>query len=85
VLLRVKREFAPINKTLEELASRPAGVSYRGVWTSTATYAKDQAVTESGSLWVALGPSTGMKPGSSPGAWQLAVKRGADGKDYREP
>jgi hypothetical protein len=80
IVRAVREKLDPLTSRVEALEARPVGVKYCGVWSSTATYAKDEAVTWAGSLWVALGKSTSMKPGDSPGSWQLAAKRGADGK-----
>jgi len=53
---------------------------YKGVWKeSNGEYKKGHTVTQSGSLWVCLA-DTADKPGSSD-SWQLAAKRGTDGKD----
>jgi hypothetical protein len=53
---------------------------YKGVWKeSNGAYKKGHTVTQSGSLWVCL-KETETKPGSSDD-WQLAAKRGTDGKD----
>jgi hypothetical protein len=53
---------------------------YKGVWKeSHGMYNKGHTVTQSGSLWVCL-KATDTKPGSSDD-WQLAVKKGVDGKD----
>jgi hypothetical protein len=37
-----------------------------------------------GSLWAALEPNKGMKPGPS-ASWKLCVKRGRDGRDAPAP
>lgn len=50
---------------------------YRGVW-SDAVYQKGDTVTYQGSLFVAL-EDTSQKPGTSD--WQLAAKRGRDGRN----
>jgi hypothetical protein len=53
---------------------------YKGVWKeSHGMYNKGHTVTQSGSLWVCL-KATDTKPGTSDD-WQLAAKRGTDGKD----
>jgi hypothetical protein len=51
-----------------------------GVWTER-SYAAGDAVSHGGSLFIAQ-QDTGEKPGKSD-HWRLAVKRGADGRDYR--
>ena len=62
------------------LETRPPGVQYRGVWSDSQLYALDQAVTHAGSLWIARSASIGQRPGVNLTAWQLAVKKGSDGK-----
>ncbi|RAI00141.1 hypothetical protein DLJ53_20745 [Acuticoccus sediminis] len=64
-------------------ASEAKGLAYRGVHQKAADYSRGDAVTASGSLWIAL---TDIRSGEAPGAsnnWQLAVKAGRDGKDAR--
>lgn len=61
------------------LAKRPGGLTYEGVWAAGREYAVDAFVTHSGSLW-ACRQQTTEQPGRSP-HWQLAVKRGRDGRD----
>ena len=52
-----------------------------GVWVDR-TYAAGDAVSHGGSLFIAQAATT-AKPGKSDD-WRLAVKRGSDGRDYRE-
>lgn len=52
-----------------------------GVWTAERTYVAGDAVSFSGSLYIAR-QETGEKPGKSD-HWRLAVKRGDHGRDYR--
>ncbi len=52
---------------------------YHGVWTPK-QYVTGDSVTWAGSLWIAK-TNTSMKPGDGSDGWQLAVKRGADGKN----
>lgn len=53
---------------------------YRGVYVAGTGYAKGDAVTFGGSLWIAK-DATKDRPGDGATAWQLAVKRGDKGKD----
>lgn len=53
-----------------------------GVWTER-EYAAGDCVSHGGSMWLAQ-RTTSEKPGKSDD-WRLAVKRGNDGRDYREP
>lgn len=52
----------------------------RGVYKAGQEYAKGDAVTWGGSLWIAQ-KETSAKPEG--GDWRLAVKRGRDGKDAK--
>lgn len=58
----------------------PAAI-YRGVWRSGA-YEQGDAVTFGGSIFIAK-RATSAKPETSGDDWQLAVKRGRDGKDAK--
>lgn len=53
-------------------------VIYRGVFRKEAEYAKNDATTYGGSLWIRLVDGPGGVPGSGDGTWQLAVKKGND-------
>jgi hypothetical protein len=55
----------------------------RGVWREGESYAKGDAVTWAGSLWIAQ-RGTAEKPETGEG-WRLAVKRGRDGRDAPRP
>ena len=75
-------ETLNVAKRLELLEQRPTLV-YRGVWKAGDAYHPGDNVTYAGSLWVCLAP-TAERPGEANSAeksWQLAVKRGADGRD----
>lgn len=52
-----------------------------GVWKEGTTYNRGDGVTLGGSFFIAQA-DTSAKPGSSD-EWRLAVKRGADGRDWR--
>lgn len=56
---------------------------YKGVYDPAVEYRKNTAVTYGGSLWISKSASVGTQPGSSGGVWQLAVKRGSDGKSIQ--
>ena len=64
-----------------ELTIRTDALIYRGVYDPTTAYLAGDNVTYGGSLWVAKEDTT-TRPGTPEGAkfWQLAVKKGADGK-----
>lgn len=69
--------LAELEKTAAELKAQPT-LRYIGTW-QPASYKHGTAATWAGSLWVAMRDTT-SKPGTDD-AWQLAVKRGRDGKD----
>ncbi len=56
---------------------------YRGIYAAGEAYAKGDAVTFGGSLWIASA-ETGERPGAGATAWRLAVKAGRDGREGRE-
>ena len=53
----------------------------RGVWQPGEQYWRNNFITYDGSVWVCL-RDTGDRPGQSLD-WQLAVRKGRDGKDAR--
>jgi integrin beta 3 len=53
---------------------------YRGVWQKSTRYTRGDCVTFGGSLWHAHQAPADAKPGDGSPCWQLAVKRGQDGK-----
>lgn len=81
-------QLEPLRTRIEELERRAddaeaRGLNYAGAWQRAATYKRGDVVTCGGSMWVAI---QATEPGQAPGetmAWQLAVKRGRDGKDAR--
>ena len=66
---------------ISELEVRPQ-VKYLGIWNAQKIYTIGNLVTDHGSMWHCVDTCVGARPGSSD-AWQLAVKRGSDGKDAR--
>jgi HK97 family phage portal protein len=54
----------------------------RGVFSPDERYERGDAVTHSGSLWIAQRDEPG-RPGVSGDGWRLGAKRGRDGKDAR--
>lgn len=66
---------------LEEIASLKELLearTYQGVWDEKKAYAKENSVSFGGSVWIARADTT-KKPGEHE-SWQLAVKRGRDGR-----
>jgi len=56
---------------------------YQGVYQTGRTYVLGDTVSCAGSSWHCGAASTVARPGDSPD-WQLAVKRGQDGRDLRD-
>jgi hypothetical protein len=78
----IEKMTAPLHKRIAQLEARPE-LKYAGVWKAETSYSEGAAVTQDGSCWIA---KTFTLPGQKPGdcdAWQLAVKRGKDGRDSR--
>ena len=63
-------------------AVEASGLKYAGVWQRAQTYPRGSVATHKGSAWVALADGVEAEPGLS-AAWQLAVRRGDDGRDLR--
>lgn len=74
---RISGRFDDVEARLAALEQRPS-LSYRGVWDPRSEYREGEFVTDQGSVWYAR-RTTRERPGSS-ADFQLAVKRGADGK-----
>jgi len=74
--------IAALEQRVRELEARPTH-KYRGVFTEGAWYDPLNSVTRDGSLWMCLA-RTNATPGGGDPAWQLCVKRGADGKPGRD-
>ncbi|WIW51140.1 hypothetical protein LRP31_18785 [Mesorhizobium mediterraneum] len=53
-----------------------SSLPYAGVWKDAEQYQPGQFTTHDGSLWHAQIETKGVKPGTAPGCWKLAVKRG---------
>src|ERR1700680_1330000 len=85
----VKNLLDPIRarvKSLEALEARVTALekamrarSYQGTWDAARTYEAENTCTLGGNLWVCK-RVTYDRPGTSD-AWQLAVKRGRNGRD----
>lgn len=58
---------------------------YRGVHKAGELYTRGDMVTLGGSLWHCNAAETRAAPMDGESAWQLAVKRGRDGKDGKAP
>jgi hypothetical protein len=62
-----------------EVEKQAAEFRYRGVWQPSEQYCRNNFVTHDGSVWICLHDGAG-KPGQCLD-WQLAVRKGRDGKD----
>jgi hypothetical protein len=74
-------KIAALEARIVDSEKQAAEFRYRGVWQPGETYKKNNFITFDGSVWVCLRETEG-KPGQSLD-WQLAVRRGKDGKDAR--
>lgn len=74
-------ENATLNARIAELESAPRGLAYKGVWQRAAEYKRHDAVTWGGSVWCCVVDLARSQPDTDVRSWQLAVKRGTDGKD----
>lgn len=83
---RIQLAVEPLKKQIKNLSDRvedleASGIKYCGVWQRANEYKRGDVATHEGSMFVAVAnPRLGEMPGQSLN-WQLAVKRGRDGKD----
>lgn len=70
---------AELRDQLEQLRQASSEFRYAGTWKRGAAYKAGNFCTDDGSLWACLHDTTD-RPGAST-HWQLAVKRGRDGRD----
>ena len=68
---------------LEANLGAVAQLRYCGVWSADVKYFVGNFCTFNGSVWHANADSQGVRPGTSPETWTLAVKHGKDGRDAR--
>jgi hypothetical protein len=73
--------IGPLTERISTLESQLEQRSYKGVWQREASYREHNLVTFGGNIWIAL-KDTGAQPGQGDD-WQLAVKKGRDGRDAR--
>jgi hypothetical protein len=80
------RRIDELEMRIKFLEAQPTdkGLHYEGVWSGLTNYAKNAAVTHGGSLWIAKSANVSCRPGHGDGPWQLAVKRGSDGRDGKD-
>lgn len=77
----IAQEIAGLQKRIAALEAR-GSMKYEGVWDPTKAYPVGSFVTDDGSMWHANDTNISVRPGSSD-CWQLAIKRGRDGKGSR--
>lgn len=77
----VDADLGDIKKDIDALKAIPR-LEYLGVWNAQKVYAVGNFVTDGGSLWHCSSPNANARPAQSD-CWQLACKRGSDGKDRR--
>jgi hypothetical protein len=66
-----------LRRRLDEVEE--GGIRYQGTWQRAAEYRRGHAVTDNGSLWIAIRNVDGERPGTGD-AWQLAAKAGKDAR-----
>ena len=77
-LVDAKDSARLLAERVDEIESRPS-LEYSGVWDAAKSYRSGIFVTDGGSMWFAKRASIGVRPHGGDD-WQLAVKRGRDGK-----
>jgi hypothetical protein len=78
---QVRDKIEALELRTVEAETKAAEFRYRGVWQPGEHYRKNNFVTYDASVWACLRDTEG-KPGQSLD-WQLAVRKGKDGKDAR--
>lgn len=73
--------LAALEERIAVLEARPS-VKYLGIWTDGDEYRDGDFVTDRGSLWACCRDRTTARPGENDD-WQLAAKRGRDGRNAR--
>jgi hypothetical protein len=71
--------IASLEARLALCEQRPT-MKYSGVFEKTKTYNVGEFVTCHGSVWHCKINNTVSEPGADPVSWQLAVKKGRDGR-----
>jgi hypothetical protein len=67
----------PLLERIEALEKALEARAYKGVFSTTARYAKGNSTTFNGGLWIAVEEPRGSPPGNG---WILAVRRGKDAR-----
>jgi hypothetical protein len=77
----VVKTLAPLESrlaALERRAQEPKGLAYQGVWQRAATHQRNQGVTHSGVIRVALADDVRTEPKPGAKEWELAEKAPED-------
>jgi hypothetical protein len=80
-LVTTIKSVTALQKEVAALRREVEAKEYQGVWACNREYAKGASVSFRGSTWIAKKTTTVM-PGEDL-SWQLAVKRGRDGRSAR--
>jgi hypothetical protein len=80
---RSERKIKTLESRIAELEAKP-NLAYRGTHEDGRAYKAGDAVSWQGSLWICLRSHVASNHGiDHDGTWQLAVKKGRDGRDAR--
>jgi hypothetical protein len=79
LVAKLYAEITMLREKVADLEQRPA-IAYKGTWDPSRLYAAGDLVTFSGSMWAAKTASVSRRPPDA-AAWQLCVRKGADGRD----
>jgi len=82
ILGTIKEVRDELQARIAALEARPT-LKYLGTFSDGAWYDEGNCVTHGGSAWICI-RRTNVTPGAPDSGWQLAVKRGADGKPGRD-
>ncbi|HEY8286188.1 MAG TPA: hypothetical protein VIJ28_17525 [Chloroflexota bacterium] len=69
----------PTGATGPQGAQGPSGLTWRGSWSSGATYNANDVVLDNNSEWIATASSTGVEPANASSGWSLFVPQGPQG------
>lgn len=79
-LRTVKIGFKMTDGQVVEKSIGTGAVVYRGIWKEGDAYQRGDSATRDGSTWILMTEQKG-RPGEEGSGWQLAVKRGTNGRD----
>lgn len=77
----IAQQISDVARRLDQLEA--SGIKFAGVWQRATGYRRGCVVTHQGSAWCAIRDHDEPEEPGKSDAWQLMVKRGADGKDAR--